>query len=143
MAAPIGVQVILCDAAQSDSQSGKVHMLGAGWSSTGKPTGPMAVAVLIKVPPDRANEPIPLTLSLVDSDDHTVEIATSKGDQQVRASTTIQAGPPAWAETGTCMDASFALNIPPLPLEPGHYEWRAEVGDQSHVVRFTVRGGAG
>ena len=48
MASPLEVHLILCDAAQAES--GKVHMLGAGWSITGSPSAPHAVAVLIKVP---------------------------------------------------------------------------------------------
>lgn len=139
MAEQLGVQVILCDAAQSDSQTGKVHMLGAGWSSTSSPTASMAVAVLVKIPPEREDELIPLTVRLVDADDQTVEITTAEGGQQVVSRTQVQSGHPVWAHTEARMDVSFALNVPPLPLEPGCYEWRAEVGDQFQAAPFTVR----
>ena len=53
--ADIEAQLLLCDAAVAD-QAGKLHMLGAGWSVTSSPTSPQAVAVLLKIPWDRAVE---------------------------------------------------------------------------------------
>src|ERR1700709_1063086 len=74
LASPVHATLILCDAAQSDS-SGKLHMLGAGWSVTGTPTPPAAVAILMKIPWDRANEKLLLTLRLEDADGQPVIIA--------------------------------------------------------------------
>jgi hypothetical protein len=38
------------------------------------------------------------------------------------------------------LDAAFALNVPPLPLKPGRYEWRLELAEHSQSAFFTVRG---
>ena len=73
MASPLEAQVILCDAAVADP-GGKVHMLGAGWSMTGSPTAPQAVAVLMKIPWDRANQKIPMALRLLDADGKPVKL---------------------------------------------------------------------
>jgi len=67
MASPLDVQLILCDAAQADTATGKVHMLGAGWSLTRAPVT-HAVVLLAKVPWDRTNQRIPFTLTLRDGD---------------------------------------------------------------------------
>jgi len=44
MASPVAAQLILCDAAVADQATGKVHMLGAGWSVTTSPTQQQASA---------------------------------------------------------------------------------------------------
>ena len=92
MASPLDVQLILCDAAQADAGSGKVHMLGAGWSITSSPTS-HAVALLIKVPWDRANERLNLTLELRDADGGAVLLPTANGNAAVRAQGELRDGP--------------------------------------------------
>lgn len=138
MASPLDVQVILCDAAQADP-AGKVHMLGAGWSVTRSPTS-HAVAVLIKVPWDRANQPLPLTLELVNADGRPVELPTEDGTAGIRAEGTIEVGRPPGTEAGSPLDAAFALNVPPLPLQAGRYTWRLTLAEYENTVSFSVRG---
>jgi hypothetical protein len=133
------VQLILCDAAQADPYTGKVHMLGAGWSVTSTPTA-HAVAVLIKIPWDRSNERLPIKLSLLDEDGHPIELPTPGGPTRVENAGTIEAGRPAGVAAGSLLDASFALNVPPLPLTPGRYQWRLELADMTESRSFTVRG---
>jgi len=137
MASPLDVQLILCDAAQADPSSGKVHMLGAGWSVMTGP-GPHAVAVLIKVPWDRANEPLPLTLTLVDEDGHPATVAIGAGEQPIESSGTIEVGRPAGVAPGSMLNASFALNVPPLPLKPGRYVWNLSLAEETRSEAFTV-----
>lgn len=72
MASPIEATVLLCDAAQADP-SGKLHMLGAGWSITSSPTAPSAVAVLLQIPWDRANQKLRIQLQLENADGDHVE----------------------------------------------------------------------
>lgn len=139
MASPVDAQIILCDSAVADP-SGKVHMLGAGWSMTSSPTAPHAVAVLIKVPWDRTNQQIPLKLKLLDSDGHQVSLPTPEGSQVIGASASIEVGRPAGLAAGTPVDASFVLNVPSLPLAPGRYEWRLAIGDDVFHASYTVRG---
>jgi hypothetical protein len=138
MASPLEVQLILCDAAQADP-AGKVHMLGAGWSITRSPTS-HAVAVLIKVPWDRANQQLNLKLSLLTADGPPVELATPGGTAPVEALGSIEVGRPPGVAPGSMLDAAFALNVPPIPLEPGRYQWRLELAEHEQVAGFTVRG---
>src|SRR5215204_2067305 len=100
MAAPVEVQVILCDAAVADP-NGKLHMLGAGWSLTGSPTTPHAVALMIKVPWDRTNQKLPLTLQLLDADGTPVRLA--EGPIEVQAE--IEVGRPVGVPVGIMLDS--------------------------------------
>lgn len=139
LAAPLNAQIILCDAAQSDSATGKVHMLGAGWSTTGTPTQ-HAVVVLIKVPWDLANQKLPLQLVLRDADGRPVAFETPGGLSEVRGNGEIEVGRPIGLVPGSMLDASFALNVAPLPLPPGRYEWHLTLADLQSGATFTVRG---
>ncbi len=137
MASPVEAQLILCDAAVSDP-SGKVHMLGAGWSIMASPTTPQAVAVLMKVPWDRANQKLAMVLELWDADGHPVELKTPAGSSRVSTRAEIEVGHPPGVAPGSMLDASFALNVGPLPLPPGRYEWHLELAGQPYGAFFTV-----
>ncbi|MFI5934969.1 DUF6941 family protein [Actinoplanes sp. NPDC051494] len=137
MASPLEIQLILCDAAQAEPISGKVHMLGAGWSRTFSPVS-HAVVVLAKVPWDRANQRIPLMLTLREQDGPPVAFDTPEGRREVKADGEIEVGRPAGIPAGSPLDASFALNVSPLPLGPGRYDWLLEVGEETKIAGFTV-----
>lgn len=130
MASPLQVQLILCDAAQSDPNSGKVHMLGANWSVMIEPGGAHAVAALVKVPWDRANTKIPLHLKLLDSDGKPVVIATPLGPQELSMRAELEVGRPPGVSHGSHLHASLAFSVPPVPLAPGRYEWRLDSGQK-------------
>ena len=138
MASPVEAQVILCDAAVADP-GGKVHMLGAGWSVAGTPTAPQAVAVLMKIPWDRANHRIPMALRLLDADGRPVALPGPTGPQVVESRGEIEVGRPAGMEPGSPIDASFALNVQAMPLVPGRYEWRLELAESTFSAAFQVR----
>lgn len=139
MASPVEAQVILCDAAVADTSTGKVHMLGAGWSQTGTPTAPQAVVVLAKVPWDRANVKLPTSLKLLDADGRSVELPGPMGPQAIESEFEFEVGRPAGLEHGSPIDASFALNVQPMPLAPGRYEWRLDVAGEIFSTAFQVR----
>lgn len=140
MAAPIEAQLILCDAAQADGGTGKVHMLGAGWSVTSSPTGPHAIVVLMKIPWDRANQKIPLRLDLLTQDGSAVQLATPNGQSAVSVpERVVEVGRPPGVAYGSVLDASFALNVGGMPLEPGRYCWRLELAELTISAVFTVR----
>ncbi len=134
MASPVEAVVLLCDAAVADS-AGKLHMLGAGWSTTTTPTNPMSVAMFLKVPWDRANQKLPLVLELVDADGQPVSLE----GQVVAVPADIEAGRPPGMEHGSMLDAAYAVNIGPLPLPPGRYEWRLTFADQRFSAFFSAR----
>lgn len=139
MASPLEVQLILCDAAQADP-SGKLHMLGAGWSITGIPTGPHAVAILVKVPWDRANQKIHGKLTLVDSDGRPVELPTPDGGRTtIVMDVDLEVGRPPGLEHGSMIDAAMAFNVGPLPLPSGRYQWRLDLGEQHFAASFAAR----
>jgi hypothetical protein len=134
MASPIEATLILCDAAQADA-FGKLHILGAGWSMTSSPTPPSAVAVLLKIPGDRANQQLPTSLLLQDADGRSVKIE----DVEVGIRNTVEVGRPPGIEPGSSIDASFQLTLPALPLAPGRYRWHLQVSDSHESVGFLVR----
>jgi hypothetical protein len=139
MGSPLEAQLLLCDAAVADP-SGKLHMLGAGWSMTSSPTAPQAVAVLLKIPWDRANQRIPVVLQLFDPDGRPVVLATPEGAQQIVIRGEVEAGRPAGVSPGSLLDAAMAFNVPPLPLDPGRYQWRLDVAEQTFTSSFQVIG---
>ena len=131
MASPIEAVILLCDAAQADP-TGKLHMLGAGWSVTSSPTPPSAVAVMVKIPWDRANQKLTTTLALEDADGNPAPGAPA-------AEAILEVGRPPGLDPGTPIDASFAVTTPSLPLPPGRYTWRLRVAEQEFTASFQVR----
>lgn len=136
---PIDFKLILCESAHADP-AGTLHMLGAGWSVTGTPTGPQALALLIKVPWDRANEHLPVVVELLTEDGPPVTLSGPGGvPTPVRAEAALEVGRPAGVAKGSPLDASLALNFGSLPLSPGRYQWKAEIAGDQQVESFTVR----
>lgn len=134
MASPIEATLLLCDAAVADP-TGKLHMLGAGWSVTGTPTAPAAVAVFLKVPWDRTNQKIPLTLFLYDADGRQVGVDGNPiGLQQE-----FEVGRPPGMEPGTPVDHAFQMSVSSMPLASGRYQWRLSVAGEEFSVSFQVR----
>lgn len=134
--------MLLCDAAVADP-GGKLHMLGAGWSMTGSPTSPQAVAVLLKIPWDRANERLTLSLRLLDQDGRQVTVGTPDGAQPVTMDGEIETGRPPGVAPGSLLDAALAFTVPSLPLPPGRYQWRLDVAEDTFTTSFQVLGDAG
>lgn len=140
MASPLEIKVILCDAAVADP-AGKLHMLGAGWSVTGSPTAPQAVALLIKIPWDRANQRIKLSLRLLDPDGRQISLPGIDGSPTpIGHEGEIEAGRPPGVAPGSMLDAALAISVPPMPLPLGRYEWRLDIADQTISESFAVRG---
>lgn len=131
--------MLLCDAAVADP-GGKLHMLGAGWSMTGSPTSPQAVAVMLKIPWDRANERLALMLRLLDDDGRPVAVATTEGTQELTMGGDIETGRPPGVTPGSQLDAGLVFNVPSLPLPPGRYQWRLEVAGDTFTSSFQVVG---
>lgn len=94
---------------------------------------------MLKVPWDRANQPIPLKLQLLDSDGHPVLLTTPDGPRPVGGEMTMEVGRPAGVAAGSLLDSAFVLSIPSLPLPVGRYEWRLEVAGTQITSSFQVR----
>lgn len=137
----IAFKIILCDAARADPSTGKLHMLGAGWTMMGTPTSPHAVAIMVQVPWDRANEKLPVRIELLDDDGKPVEIPGDAGPQPIQGEAELEVGRPPGFSHGSPLSAVFALNVAPLPLAPGRYEWRASVAGDTAAESFQVVGG--
>lgn len=138
MASALDIKLILCDAAQADT-NGKIHLLGAGWSITGTPTTPQAVAMLIKVPLGRANQRIGGTLRLLDTDGNAVELETSPGKKELIGNQfELEVGRPVGPTHDSMIDAAMVVNIGPMPLPPGRYQWHLDLNNQIQSVSFTV-----
>lgn len=137
MASPVEAHLILCDHAVTDP-SGKVHMLGAGWTVTGTPTAPHGVAVLMKVPWDRANQKIPLHLRLLDDNGQPVHPQGPHGPGQAEVKADLEVGRPPGLKPGSPLPAAFAINVAPMLLPPGRYEWRLTVAQTDYAEGFQV-----
>ncbi len=133
----VEVTMLLADAAQvSDS---KVFVLGGGLVQVGPNPQPMAVAVLIDVPWDRANLQHDWKLELLDEDGMPVLLS----DRPVLVGGNFEAGRPAGWPPGAPLRVPLAINFSALPLQPGtSYQWRLAVNDTSEPgwhVSFRVR----
>ncbi len=134
----IGFKIILCDAAQADPATGKMHMLGAGWTITGTPTPPHAVALMIQVPWDRAHEKLAVRIELLDDDGKAIQVGPETASQAIAGEGELEVGRPPGIKHGSPLSAVFALNVGSLPLEPGRYQWRASVAGDTEAESFEV-----
>ena len=129
--------LLLADAAQV--VQGKLYILGGGWSITGPEPTPSAIAIKIDVPWDEANRRHRFQLNLLDADGKPVII----GNQPVSITGEFEAGRPAGLLPGTPLDVTLAINIGPLPIQPGsRYVWRLSINDRSDEdweLAFTMR----
>jgi hypothetical protein len=139
----VKVTLLLADSAQA--VSGKLYVLGGGWSLTGPEPSAMALAVKIDVPWDRANIKHRWQLELLDGDGAPVELPPAAADgaaQPLRIEGEFEAGRPAGLKPGTPLDVALALNFPPLPLAAdGRYVWRLSIAgfDGDWQVAFSTR----
>jgi hypothetical protein len=133
--------LILCDYAAQDTAGGKVHLMGAGWSVTGPMPAAHAVAAFVKVGWDEANEKHPLALRLVDSDSQVITIPGPVGQQRIEFPGNLEVPRPAGIPHGSEIDATFVVNVGPLPLTPGQrYRWELEIdGKRQASEPFLVR----
>ncbi|NUW46223.1 hypothetical protein [Nonomuraea rhodomycinica] len=137
--------LVLADSGNTDQATGKVHLLGAGWSLTGPVVPPSAVAGFLRIPWNDVKEDFTFRLRLVDDARNPVEIPLADGQAKpVGFEGGLDVGfdqPQEDVARRIPMNLSFSLNIPPLPLVPGRvYEWILDVGEvEVASVRFGVR----
>jgi hypothetical protein len=137
------VTMLLADSAQA--VGGKLYILGGGWSLIGPAPTPMALAIKIDLPWDRANIKHHWRLELLDVDERPVRVDTGiDGERQpLFLEGELEVGRPPGLKAGTALDIPLAINLGPLPLEPGRqYQWRfsfRELKDQDWRVQFATR----
>ena len=137
----MNITLMLADSAQA--VGGKLYVLGGGWTDT--PVGPdghvppQALAVIIHVPWDQANKGHRMRVRLVDADG--VPVSAREG-QPLQVESNFEIGRPPGAQPGVSLPVPLALNLGPLPLQPGRYIWELLIDDEptwSSEVGFTVR----
>lgn len=131
--------MLLCDAAQvADS---KLFVLGGGLTAVGPRPQPLALALLLSVPWDRANISHQWSIELLDEDSHPVPDT----DDPVVVWGRFEAGRPAGLQPGSPLGVPLAINFTTLPLEPGNtYIWQLQIDERTRPdwrVRFHVRAG--
>ncbi len=94
------------------------------------------MAILLKIPWDRANERLPLKLTLVSEDGEPV-VLEEQG--KVEHSAGYEVGRPPGLPHGSLIDSALAIPVPPLPLKQGRYQWRFEISTDIVTVSFDVR----
>jgi hypothetical protein len=139
----VKVTMLLADYAQV--ADGKLTVVGGGWSLTGPEMVPFGIALLIQVPWDRANQRHVMRLELVDADGQPVIVETDEEGEHPLVffdDLAFEVGRPPGLKPGTYLDFPVAVNSAPLPLEPGLYEWRLTIDEESDPdwrLPFTVR----
>ncbi|MDH3303419.1 MAG: hypothetical protein OES24_23190 [Acidimicrobiia bacterium] len=131
------VDMLLCDAAQV--AGGKLFVLGGGLASIGPKPQPLAIALQITVPWDRANIGHEWQIELIDEDGQAVVV----NDKPVLMRGRFEAGRPAGLQPGSPLGVSLAINLSPFRLVGGRsYAFSLTINDENRPdwrVRFFVK----
>jgi hypothetical protein len=154
---PVDVIVALTDYAVADA-AGKLNIVGGGWQVTGiqtqsGQTGPMALVLMIDLPPKFYGEEFAIEFALYDEAENLVQMPSPTGGMiPLRVGQAVTAEKPAvpgqyvpdkalWSRT--VLISNFPNGLP-LPAG-GSYTWKLRIdGDNEHVwaVGFHVVGAA-
>jgi hypothetical protein len=121
----VEVTMMLCDAAQV--ANGKLYILGGGVNAVGPNPQPLALAIRITLPWDRANIPHTWRIDLVDEDGHPVQ---GRNEKPVALEGRLEAGRPAGLRPGSPLSVSLALNVAAIALSRG----------KSYTFRLSIEG---
>jgi hypothetical protein len=143
----VKVNVILADMGQNDP-SGKLNILGAGWSVTGVQANGLspnsALAIFIEVPWDKCNRELELVIELLSEDGEPVMLPLPEGLQPLRIAHKVVITTPPGAPNGSDGHHAELVNlVGGLPLSPGTwYRWRVSIDDEHREgweAKFFVR----
>ncbi|WP_146103662.1 DUF6941 family protein [Nonomuraea solani] len=136
--------IILSDAAQKDA-SGKVGLLGAGWTITGPKVPPMAVTVFLRIGWEEASRLRRWMLRLLDDQDKVVS-APDDPERRVEFDGHLglnEASDVVLEEEANLVDlaTSLAIQVQTPQLEGGRrYRWVFDVeGEELASIAFVVR----
>jgi hypothetical protein len=76
----------------------------------------------------------PAWVRLLSADGKPVAVDAPLGRRELSAQGKIDVGRPAGLEHGGDIDAAFVLDVPALPLAPGRYRWRLDIGDDVYTA---------
>jgi hypothetical protein len=131
------VDMLLCDSAQV--AGGKLYILGGGLPVIGPKPQPLALALQVTIPWDRANIQHRWRIDLFDEDGRPVVIK----DKPVRIQGKFEAGRPPGLRPGSPLGVSLAISLTPFPLPGGSsYAFALTIDEQTQPdwrVRFFVR----
>lgn len=115
--------------------SGTLHALGLGWTTSPTPTAQHVLIVFVEVAWSETGTEFPIRAELVDGDGNRV----AQTEQSV-----INARRQPIHPEGTPVTIPFIATIPPLNLASGQrYQWRVTIDGQMHedwLAGFTVTG---
>jgi hypothetical protein len=127
------VTMLLADAAQV--AEGKLNILGGGWDVCGPGPTPMAVAVVLVVPPSEARRKHTWSVVLVDQNGEPALLPAADGQKSIVAihgeiqRIRDRKSPP----PDEPVSLRFAINMTPLPLEPdSRYAWRLSIDNKTN-----------
>ena len=123
--------LLLADAAQV--AEGELNLLGGGWNITGPQPVPSALALLIEVPWDRANEQHHVRLELLDADGEPVLVPQEAGEElPLVVEAQFEVGRPVGVKRGSPLNVPLAVNLGPQPLPPNQrFEWRMSINGET------------
>jgi hypothetical protein len=126
--------VLLAHSGHLDN-SGTLHALGLGWTTSPTPTAQHVLIVFVEVAWSETGTEFPIHAELVDGDGARV----AQTEQSV-----INARRQPVHPEGTPVTIPFLATIPPLTLTVGQrYQWRVTIGGRMHedwLAGFTVTG---
>lgn len=133
--------MLLCDSATV--AEGKLFILGGGWTVVGPQPTPMAIALKLDVAWTELDDPHHWELFLEDADGQEVVFDTPEGPRPVEVRGDFQVGRPPGAIEGAPVSVNLAVNIGPLPFNPGQrFNWKLVVDGQSEenwALSFSTR----
>lgn len=122
--------ILLCDAAMVSEA--KLFVLGGGWSLVGPGPTPMAIALKMDVDYDAIDEEHHWELFLEEASGESVIFDTPEGPRPVEVRGDFRVGKPEDMPLGSAIPVNIAINLGPLPLEPGKaFVWRLTINGHS------------
>jgi hypothetical protein len=92
----------------------------------------MALAGILELDWDEANEPKGFRIELLTEDGRPVVVPTPTGDRPVVIEANVEVGRPPGTRRGSLFNIPIAINIGPMPIPPGGgYVWRFSIDGQT------------
>ncbi|WP_182884287.1 DUF6941 family protein [Microbispora sp. H10885] len=138
--------LVLADAAHNEDGTGKIGILGGGWSIVGPSVPPMSVVTFLRIDAHEAVHPIDFVLRLLDAQRRPVSVASDGGERRPlefggRVHLIDEDKPIDELTEMVGFHASFAIGIGRLPIRSGQaYTWILDIaGREAASLTFAVR----